>query len=100
MERGCVEDQPQSLACMLRLVLRTQSRSENWNHDTAIGKATSQFVVASSLRLEIWHAAPTLPRLNQDTANGNPPVPAKVVTQSRFAKKILRSKLVRDYSLE
>jgi len=29
MERGCVEDQPQSLAYMLRLVLRTQSRSEN-----------------------------------------------------------------------
>jgi len=53
MERGCVEDQPQSLACMLRLVLRTQWRSENWNHDTAIGKATSQFVVASSLWLEI-----------------------------------------------
>jgi len=38
--------------------------------------------------------------VNQDTANGNPPVPANVVTQSRFAKKILRSKLVRDYSLE
>ncbi|PYJ59299.1 MAG: hypothetical protein DME24_13145 [Verrucomicrobia bacterium] len=46
------------------------------------------------------HAAPAPPRLNQDTANGNPPVPANVVTQSRFAKKILRSKLVRDYSLE
>jgi len=29
MERGCVEDQPQSLAYLLRLVLRTQSRSEN-----------------------------------------------------------------------